>query len=188
MSRPRQDPLSRRRRRGVSVAGQPAGKMMYRLVREMAADGIPVTVTCRVLKIARRPDYRWLAKPVTAAELRAAYRANALFDAHCDDPEFGNRFLLDEARVAGEPMAERTAWRICSELGWWSAFGKKRGKNGKRPGPPVQGPARVHRRRPEPVVAGRRSLEPKQGKASSMSARSTTSTPTASWAARSTHG
>lgn len=34
-------------------------------------------------------------------------------------------------------MAERTAWRICSELGWWSAFGKKSGRNGKKPGPPV---------------------------------------------------
>ena len=26
--------------------------MMYPLVRELAADGIPVTVTCRVLKLA----------------------------------------------------------------------------------------------------------------------------------------
>jgi putative transposase len=111
--------------------------MMYPLVRELAVDGIPVTVTCRVLKIARQPYYRWLKCPVTAAELTAAYRANALFDAHKDDPEFGYRFLLDEAREAGEQMAERTAWRICSELGWWSAFGKKRGRNGKRPGPPV---------------------------------------------------
>ena len=34
-------------------------------------------------------------------------------------------------------MAERTAWRTCSALGWWSAFGKKRGKHGKEPGPPV---------------------------------------------------
>ena len=75
--------------------------------------------------------------PVTDAELTAAYRANALFDAHRDDPEFGYRFLVDEAREAGEPMAERTAWKICSELGWWSAFGKKRGRNGKKPGPPV---------------------------------------------------
>ena len=33
-------------------------------------------------------------------------------------------------------MAERTAWRICSTNGWWSVFGKKRGKNGKT-GPPV---------------------------------------------------
>jgi putative transposase len=111
--------------------------MMYPLVRELAADGIPVTVTCRVLKIARQPYYRWLACPVTDAELEEAYRANALFDAHSDDPEFGYRFLLDEARDAGEAMAARTAWRICSENGWWSAFGKpNRGKAG-RPGPPV---------------------------------------------------
>jgi len=41
--------------------------MMYPLVRELADDGIPVTVTCRVLKIARQPYYRWLASPVTDA-------------------------------------------------------------------------------------------------------------------------
>jgi len=90
--------------------------MMYPLVRELAVDGIPVAVPCRVLNLARQPYYRWLAAPVTAAELTAAYRANALFDAHRDDPEFGYRFLVDEARDAGEPMAERTAWRICSTL------------------------------------------------------------------------
>jgi putative transposase len=106
-------------------------------VSELADDGIPVAVTCRVLKIARQPYYRWLARPVTNAELEQAYRANALFDAHRDDPEFGYRFLVDEARDAGEPMADRTAWRICSAMGWWSAFGKRRGKNGKKPGPPV---------------------------------------------------
>ena len=110
--------------------------MMYPLVRELAADGVPVTVTCRVLDIARQPYYRWLKCPVTDTELTAAYRANALFVAHRDDPEFGYRFLVDEAREAGEPMAERTAWRICSELGWWSVFGKKRGL-ARRSGPPV---------------------------------------------------
>lgn len=91
----------------------------------------------RVLKLARQPYYRWLADPVTDAEYVAAHRANALFDAHADDPEFGYRFLVEEARDAGHPMAERTAWRICADNGWWSAFGKRRrGKNGKV-GPPV---------------------------------------------------
>ena len=103
---------------------------------ELAADGIPVAVTCRVLKLARQPYYRWRANPVTDAERAEAYRANALFDAHRDDPEFGYRFLAEEARQAGEPMAERTAWRICSQHRLWSVFGKKRGKNG-NPGPPV---------------------------------------------------
>jgi putative transposase len=111
--------------------------MMYPLVRELAADGIPVAVTCRVLDLARQPYYRWRAHPVGDAELVRAYRADALFDAHRDDPEFGYRFLADEARDGGEPMADRTAWKLCSQLGWFSAFGKKRGRNGKRPGPPV---------------------------------------------------
>ena len=111
--------------------------MMYPLVRELAVEGIPVTVTCRVLKIARQPYYRWLSNPVTDAEYEAAHRANALFDAHRDDPEFGYRFLVDEAREAGQSMADRTAWRICSDNGWWSAFGKPKGGKSKRPGPPV---------------------------------------------------
>ncbi len=106
-------------------------------MKELAANGIPVAVTCRVLKLARQPYYRWLAEPVTEAEYVAAHRANALFDAHADDPEFGYRFLVEEARDVGHPMAERTAWRICADNGWWSAFGKRRrGKNGKV-GPPV---------------------------------------------------
>ena len=83
--------------------------MMYPLVRELAVDGIPVTVTCRVLQIARAPYYRWLEVPVTSAELSAAYRANALFDAHRDDPEFGYRYLHEEAAEAGEVMSARTA-------------------------------------------------------------------------------
>ncbi|KAB1118509.1 IS3 family transposase [Micromonospora aurantiaca (nom. illeg.)] len=113
-------------------------KRLYPLVSELAADGVPVAVTCRVLKIARQPYYRWRARRATDADLAAAYRADALFDAHRDDPEFGYRFLADEARAAGQPMVERTAWRICSGMGWWSAFGKKkrRGKGGKV-GPPV---------------------------------------------------
>ena len=52
--------------------------MKYPLVRELAADGIPVTVTCRVLKIARQPFYRWLAEPVTQAEWDQAHLVNAL--------------------------------------------------------------------------------------------------------------
>ena len=105
---------------------------------ELAADRIPVAVTCRVLKLARQPYYRWLEDPVTDAEWIEAHRANALFDAHRDDPEFGYRFLVDEAREAGQPMVERTAWRICHVNGWWSVFGKKKryGK-ARKPGVPA---------------------------------------------------
>ena len=111
--------------------------MMYPLVKELAAGGIPVTVTCRVLKLARQPYYRWLAHPISDSELAEAYLANALFDAHHDDPEFGYRLLADEAHAAGHTGCDRTVWRICADNGWWSAFGKKRGRNGKKPGPPA---------------------------------------------------
>ena len=106
-------------------------------MNELAADGIAVTVTCRVLGIARQPYYRWLKKPVTDAELAEAYRANALFDAHREDPEFGYRYLADEAEAAGEKMCRRTAWRICSAGGWTSTISKRgRGKH-RKAGPPV---------------------------------------------------
>ncbi|MEW1905165.1 IS3 family transposase [Streptomyces sp. NPDC086147] len=111
-------------------------KRIYPLVKEPAAGGVPVTVTCWVLKLARQPSYRWLDKPVTDAVLEEAYRANALFGAHREDPEFGYRFLADEARSTGAAMADRTAWRICRDNRWWSVFGKKRGR-GKKAGPPV---------------------------------------------------
>ncbi|WP_085981294.1 IS3 family transposase [Salinispora vitiensis] len=120
----------------LSQAHLPKG--LYPLVSELSADGIPVAVTCRVLNIARQPYYRWRVRRVTDAELAWAYRADALFDAHRDDPEFGYRFLADEARAAGQSMVERTAWKKCSGMGWWSAFSKRkrRGKGGKI-GPPV---------------------------------------------------
>ena len=104
---------------------------------ELAVSGIPVTVTCRVLKLARQPYYRWLVSPILDSEVVEVHRANALFDAHHDDPEFGHRLLADEARYAGEVMADRTAWRICRDNAWWSSFGKKRGRKGKKPGPAV---------------------------------------------------
>lgn len=111
---------------------------MYPLVKELAVDGIPVTVSCRVLKLARQPYYRWLAQPVGQREREQAYRANALHTAHVDDPEFGHRFLADEARSHGEPMTDKTAWRICRDNHWWSSFGKKRARGSKKKaGPPV---------------------------------------------------
>ncbi|MFF2518207.1 hypothetical protein [Streptomyces sp. NPDC058086] len=55
-------------------------------------DGVPVAVTCRALRRARRAYYRWLDRPVTDAVLKEAYRANVLFDAHREDPEFDYRF------------------------------------------------------------------------------------------------
>ena len=165
---------------------------MYPLVRELAAKDapirVPVTVTCRVLGLVRQPYYRWLEQPVTDAELEEAYRANALFDAHRDDPEFGYRFLVDEARDAGESMADRTAWRICSDNGWWSAFGKKKRGKGKKAGPPAHDD--LVQRNFTAEAANQLWLtditEHSTSEGKLYSARSKTSTPTGSSATRST--
>lgn len=63
---------------------------------------------------------------MTEAELDEAYLANAIFDAHRDDPEFGYRFLADEVRAGGHDVGDRTVWRICAANGWWCSFGKPR--------------------------------------------------------------
>ncbi|MGV0870552.1 helix-turn-helix domain-containing protein, partial [Corynebacterium kalidii] len=56
---------------------------------DLAAEGIAVAVTCRVLGLSRASYYRWVARPVTDAEITEAYRANALFRAHVHDSESG---------------------------------------------------------------------------------------------------
>lgn len=99
-------------------------------MRDLTACGIPAEVSLDVLGLGRSPYYRWLANPVTDSELAEAYLANAIFDAHRDDPEFGYRFLFDEVTAAGHVVSERTVWRICSDNEWWCVFGKK--KRGKR--------------------------------------------------------
>jgi hypothetical protein len=90
--------------------------MMYPLVRELADDGIPVTVSCRVLELARSAYYRWLDGPIAHSQLDEAYLANAVHDAHLDDPEFGYRFLADEVRDQGHAdVSDRVVWRICRD-------------------------------------------------------------------------
>lgn len=77
---------------------------MYPLVIELAEDAIPVAVSCRY---SSSPYYRWKKNPITRRELDEAYRANALFDAHHEDPEFGYRLLADKVRVEyGEVMSD----------------------------------------------------------------------------------
>lgn len=108
--------------------------MMWPFVTDLAAEGFPVARTCRVLKLSRASYYRWLACPVSDWEWREAHVANALFDAHQGDPEFGYRLLADEISDEHQVSA-RIVWRICSQNAWWSVFGKKPYRGSRRPGP-----------------------------------------------------
>jgi putative transposase len=112
--------------------------MTYPLVRDLAAEGIPVRLTCGVLGFSTQGYYAWLAHPVSARDLTDAYVTNALIDAHGDDPAFGYRFLADELERAGVRVGERRVWRLCSQQKIWSTTVRKgRRGSGKRPGPAV---------------------------------------------------
>jgi len=124
-------------------------------VSELAVDGILVAVTCRVLKLARQPYYRWLAAPVGARELEAAHLANVLFDAHRDDPEFGHRMLADEAARAGLVACDRT---VADLLGQRLVVGvRQEARPGRQEGRPAGArrprAAPVPRRRTQPAMA-----------------------------------
>jgi len=89
--------------------------MIYPLVAQLAAGGIAVTITCRVLKVARQPYCRWLSSPVSDRDLHEAHLVNALHDAHRDDPEFGYRFLGHKVRAAGENAAMESFYALLQQ-------------------------------------------------------------------------
>jgi putative transposase len=110
--------------------------MRYPLVRDLAAEGVPVAVTCRVLQFSKRAYFKWLRRPCCRRDLDNAYLINAAVDVNHDDPAFGYRFIADELERQGHRASENRVWRLCSEQRLWSAHSKKRGLH-RRPGPPV---------------------------------------------------
>ena len=110
--------------------------MTYPLVQELAAEGIPVRLTCGVLGFSTQAFYKWRARPCSDRDLEDAHLTNALVDLHADDPEFGYRFLADELQAAGHQVGERRVWRLCRQQRLWSTTVRK-GRHGKRPGPAV---------------------------------------------------
>ncbi len=106
------------------------------LVLDLAADGVPVTVTCRVLGFSTQAFYKWKKKPVTQRDWDDAHLINIAREIHADDPAFGYRFIADELPDRGITASENRVARLCSQERLWSVFSKKRGLN-KKAGPPV---------------------------------------------------
>ncbi|SER27464.1 hypothetical protein SAMN05421756_11186 [Microlunatus flavus] len=110
--------------------------MMYPLVLDLAADKIPVAVTCRVLGFSKQAFYKWRAQPVTERDWADAHLINPAVDIHHDDPEFGYRFIADELPGRGVTAGRNRVSRLCTQQRLWSAHAKKRGLT-RKPGPPV---------------------------------------------------
>ena len=113
--------------------------MIYPLVRELAVDGVPVAVTCRVLGFSRQAFYAWDANPVSDRDWDDAHLVNAIRDVHGDDPEFGYRFIADE--LAADPSvvdaSENRVWRLCRRERDRLGHHQAEGGPGKNPGPAV---------------------------------------------------
>jgi len=81
---------------------------MFPLVLDLAADRIPIAVTCRVLGFIKQAFCKWRANPVSQRDWENAHLTNAALDLHRDDPGFGYRFIADEIEAgAGRRASER---------------------------------------------------------------------------------
>ena len=99
--------------------------MMFPLVRDLAAGGVPVRLTCGVLGFSTQAFYKWQANPCSDRDWDDAHVTNAIVDVHADDPEFGYRFIADELGRAGTPTNERRVWRLCRDHRIWSTTTKE---------------------------------------------------------------
>ena len=112
--------------------------MMFPLVADLAAEGVPVRLACGVLGFSAQAFYKWRARPCSDRDWADAHAINVIVDVHADDPEFGYRFIADELEVQGRRSCERRVWRLCSQQRVWSTTTKKgRKSHGKTPGPAV---------------------------------------------------
>ena len=112
--------------------------MIYPLVRELADEGFPVSVTCGVLGFSTQAYYKWLAKPVSDRDWEDAHLVNEIIDIHEEDPEFGYRLIADELKDAGYEVGEGRVHRLCRDHKVYSTTTKKgRNSSGKTPGPAV---------------------------------------------------
>ena len=111
--------------------------MMYPLVSELAAEGIPVVVSCRVLGFSPQGFYKWRARPVSDRDWADAHLVDAAREIHADDPVFGYRFIADElAAERGIKASENRVYRLCSAHGIFSVLARTKGRR-PRPGEPV---------------------------------------------------
>jgi len=111
--------------------------MSYPLVRDLAADGIPVVVTCRVLGFSSQAFYQWRANPVSTRDWSDAHLVDAAREIHADDPVFGYRFIADElAAEHGIAASENRVHRLCKQHRIHSVISRRRGR-GLKAGPAV---------------------------------------------------
>ena len=62
--------------------------MMFPLALDLAADRIPIAVTCRVLALSEQAFLKWRAVPVSQCDWNHEHLTNAAIHLHRDHPGF----------------------------------------------------------------------------------------------------
>ncbi|MDT5255641.1 MAG: putative transposase [Mycobacterium sp.] len=101
--------------------------MISPLLLDLAAGGIAVAVTCRVLGFSTQALYAWRRNPVRQRDWDDAHLVNAALDIHEGAPEFGYRVVADELPEHGITAGENRVARLCSLQRIFSLHSKKRG-------------------------------------------------------------
>ena len=167
--------------------------MIYPLVKEMAAPGapvrVPVAVACRVLGFSKQGYYKWVKKPVSARAAEERELIAVLRELHEDDPEGGYRVLADDIAELGYQLSERRVWRLCRIAGIRSVFTTRKTRFKKAGAPVHDGLVNRKFSADAPNELWLTDItEHRPARARSICARSRTSSPTGSWATRSTPG
>lgn len=82
--------------------------MIYPVVRELAADRIPVATACRVLKVSCSGFYEWRDRPLSASAVRNAELTETLKAIHTGShATYGARRVHAELRLGAHRMVAR---------------------------------------------------------------------------------
>ena len=79
--------------------------MTYPLVLELAANGIAVTLICRVLGFSTQGFHRWKANPITHRDWADAHLINTALNSHDGAPEFGYRLIAESVNLFEAPFS-----------------------------------------------------------------------------------
>ncbi len=80
--------------------------MMLPLVRDLALEGIPVSLSYRVLGFSRQGSCPWRADPVYERDWSDAHVINEIRSIQKKDSTFGYRLISDELKDASAVMGE----------------------------------------------------------------------------------
>ncbi len=110
---------------------------MFRLVCELADDGIDVAVTCRVLKVSRSGYYEWRNRPLSPRDLQDAYLANTVVDIHqMSRGSYGTPRTHAELRLGmGVRIGRKRVARLLRLAGRAGIGGNTHKKRRKKPAP-----------------------------------------------------